>query len=48
MKEGLAVFGALVGVVIAFTVFAGGSLNLGTSSAGSYLNFGYKGGSFRG
>ncbi len=43
MKEAVVVFGALVGVVIAFTVLSGGSLNLGTSTTGPYVNFGFKG-----
>ncbi len=43
MKEAIVVLGALVGVIVAFTVLSGGSLNLGTSTTGPYANFGFKG-----
>jgi hypothetical protein len=43
MKEAVAVLGTMVGVIIAFTILGGGNINLGTSSTGPYLNFGYKG-----
>lgn len=47
MKAGVAIFGALVGTIIAFTVLSGGQLNLGTAQTGPYLNFGFRGGSNR-
>lgn len=39
----MAVAGALVGAIVLFTVLSGGNINLGTSSSGPYLNFGFKG-----
>ena len=43
MKEGIAVLGVLVGIVVGFTILSGGNLNLGTSPAGPFFNFGFKG-----
>jgi hypothetical protein len=43
VKEGLAIFAALVGTIIAFTVLSGGNLSLGTSGTGPFLNFGFRG-----
>ena len=43
MKEATAIFGAVVAVIVVFTILAGGNLNLGTSSAGPFFNFGFKG-----
>ena len=43
MKEATAVFGAVVLVIVVFTILAGGNLNLGTSDRGPYFNFGFRG-----
>lgn len=43
MKEATAVFGAVVAVIIVFTLLAGGNFSLGTAPGGPYLNFGFKG-----
>jgi len=43
MKEAAAVFGAVIGVIVIFTLMSGGNLNLGTSSSGPFFNFGFKG-----
>lgn len=48
MKEGMAVVGVLVGVIIAFTVLAGGKISLGTSTSGPYAQFGFTGPQNRG
>lgn len=48
MKEGLVVLGTLVGIVIAFTVLAGGQISLGTSQSGPFLSAGFKGPQYRG
>ena len=43
MKEATAVFGAVVAVIVVFTILGGGNLNLGTSASGPYFNFGFRG-----
>lgn len=43
MKEAAVVFGAVVTVIVVFTILSGGNLNLGTASTGPYFNFGFKG-----
>ena len=43
MKEATAVFGAVVAVIVVFTILSGGNLNLGTSPSGPYFNFGFRG-----
>lgn len=43
MKEAAAVMGAVVMVIVVFTILSGGNINLGTSSSGPYFNFGFKG-----
>lgn len=48
MGEALKALGLMVGVVIALTMIGGGKFNLGTSSAGPYVNFGYTGPSNKG
>lgn len=48
MNQGLAIFGVMVGTIIAFTILGGGKLNLGTSPSGPYINFGFAGPQNRG
>lgn len=48
MKEAIAVGGGLVGVIIAFTLLAGGRLSLGTSPQGPAASFGFQGPQYRG
>lgn len=48
MKEAIAVLGALVGVIIAFTLLAGGKLGLGTSAQGPYISAGFQGPQYSG
>lgn len=43
MKEAAAIFGAVIAVIVVFTVLSGGNLNLGTSPGGPFFNFGFKG-----
>lgn len=43
MREATAVFGAVVLVIVVFTLLSGGNFSLGTSGTGPYLNFGFKG-----
>lgn len=43
MKEATAIFGAIVAVIIVFTLLSGGNFSLGTSSSGPFANFGFKG-----
>jgi hypothetical protein len=43
MREATAVIGVLVGVIVAFTLLAGGRLSLGTSTSGPYASFGFTG-----
>lgn len=43
MREAAVVAGGLVAVIVVFTLLAGGKLQLGTSTAGPYANFGFTG-----
>jgi hypothetical protein len=43
VKEGMAIAGGIVMLIIGLTLLGGGSFNLGTGSAGPYASFGFKG-----
>jgi predicted anti-sigma-YlaC factor YlaD len=47
-KEALVVLSALAGMVIAFTLLAGGRLDLGTAASGPFFKVGFSGPQYRG
>lgn len=43
MKEGIALAGGIVMLIVGLTLLGGGAFSLGTGAAGPYASFGFKG-----